>query len=124
MQSNTPPRLVDAAWLDAHPRVRAIHYPGLPSHPDFALAERQQTGRQRGHAIDADQRFGADQVAGRAEQGMAALDGAQLDLELRGEPRRGGHRRTVRGRGPPAQTLDRSLVRLANGMRILSTIGR
>jgi O-acetylhomoserine (thiol)-lyase len=27
-----------AAFLAAHPRVRAVHYPGLPSHPQHALA--------------------------------------------------------------------------------------
>ena len=33
-----------AAWLDAHPAVRAVHYPGLKSHPGHAVAARQQTG--------------------------------------------------------------------------------
>lgn len=27
-----------AEWLEAHPRVRTVHYPGLASHPDHALA--------------------------------------------------------------------------------------
>ncbi|HEX4885179.1 MAG TPA: cystathionine gamma-synthase family protein [Casimicrobiaceae bacterium] len=27
-----------AALLDAHPRVRAVHYPGLPAHPQHAIA--------------------------------------------------------------------------------------
>jgi hypothetical protein len=44
-----------------------------------ALAEREEPAWQRALAIDADESFGADQVAGRAEQGMAALDGAHLD---------------------------------------------
>ena len=30
--------------LDAHPAVRAVHYPGLESHPGHALAARQQDG--------------------------------------------------------------------------------
>lgn len=30
--------------LDAHPAVRAVHYPGLESHPGHALAARQQSG--------------------------------------------------------------------------------
>jgi cystathionine gamma-lyase len=30
-----------AAWLEAHPRVARVHYPGLASHPQHALAERQ-----------------------------------------------------------------------------------
>ena len=30
--------------LDGHPAVRAVHYPGLPSHPGHAIAARQQRG--------------------------------------------------------------------------------
>lgn len=33
-----------AEFLQGHPAVRAVHYPGLPSHPDHALAGRQMTG--------------------------------------------------------------------------------
>ncbi|WP_298746560.1 cystathionine gamma-synthase [uncultured Brevundimonas sp.] len=33
-----------AAALDAHPAVKAVHYPGLKSHPGHALATRQQNG--------------------------------------------------------------------------------
>lgn len=32
------------AYLDAHPAVTAVHYPGLPSHPGHAIASRQQRG--------------------------------------------------------------------------------
>ncbi len=30
-----------ARWLDAHPKVDRVHYPGLPGHPGHALAARQ-----------------------------------------------------------------------------------
>ena len=33
-----------AAWLESQPRVAAVHYPGLPSHPQHELARRQMTG--------------------------------------------------------------------------------
>ena len=33
-----------AAWLDGHPAVRKVYYPGLDSHPGHALAARQQQG--------------------------------------------------------------------------------
>ncbi|MDT0138208.1 O-succinylhomoserine sulfhydrylase [Acidovorax sp. PRC11] len=33
-----------AQWLEAHPRVARVHYPGLASHPQHALAMRQQSG--------------------------------------------------------------------------------
>ncbi len=33
-----------AGWLEQHPAVAAVHYPGLPSHPQHALAQKQQLG--------------------------------------------------------------------------------
>jgi cystathionine gamma-lyase len=33
-----------AAWLERHPKVARVHYPGLPSHPQHALAKRQMHG--------------------------------------------------------------------------------
>ena len=33
-----------ATWLEAQPEVAAVHYPGLASHPQHALAARQQRG--------------------------------------------------------------------------------
>jgi O-succinylhomoserine sulfhydrylase len=36
--------LAMARWLDAHPAVARVYYPGLPSHPQHDLAMRQQNG--------------------------------------------------------------------------------
>jgi len=33
-----------ATWLEAHPAVRRVYYPGLASHPDHALARKQMSG--------------------------------------------------------------------------------
>ncbi|MDE3179961.1 MAG: cystathionine gamma-synthase [Acidobacteriota bacterium] len=33
-----------ARWLEAHPKVKKVHYPGLSSHPQHDLARRQMTG--------------------------------------------------------------------------------
>jgi cystathionine gamma-synthase len=33
-----------ARWLEKHPRVRRVFYPGLESHPDHAIAARQMRG--------------------------------------------------------------------------------
>ena len=33
-----------AAFLESHPLIDAVHYPGLPSHPDHNTASRQMTG--------------------------------------------------------------------------------
>lgn len=39
-QSRTAMEL--AQWLEAHPRIKKVYYPGLPSHPQHELASRQQ----------------------------------------------------------------------------------
>jgi cystathionine beta-lyase/cystathionine gamma-synthase len=33
-----------AHWLRDHPAVTAVHYPGFPDHPGFAISERQASG--------------------------------------------------------------------------------
>src|SRR5256885_15038107 len=33
-----------ATWLEAHPKVARVYYPGLASHPQHELAMRQQNG--------------------------------------------------------------------------------
>jgi cystathionine gamma-synthase len=36
--------LAVARWLERHPRIERVWYPGLPSHPDHEIARRQMTG--------------------------------------------------------------------------------
>ena len=36
--------LAIARWLEAHPRIRRVWYPGLPSHPDHDVAKRTLAG--------------------------------------------------------------------------------
>lgn len=33
-----------AQWLEQHPKVKTVYYPGLPSHPQHALAKKQMHG--------------------------------------------------------------------------------
>lgn len=40
-----------AQYLSDHPRVAAVHYPGLPDHPDHALARRLFGGRGFGAIV-------------------------------------------------------------------------
>jgi cystathionine gamma-synthase len=54
--------------LDAHPAVRAVHYPGLESHPGHAIAARQQSGF--GAMLSVELEGGVDAV-------RAFLDGLQ-----------------------------------------------
>jgi O-succinylhomoserine sulfhydrylase len=42
MEAQSASALALAHWLEAHPAVRRVFYPGLPSHPQYALAQRQQ----------------------------------------------------------------------------------
>ena len=42
MEAQSHNALELAQWLEKHPRVRKIYYPGLPSHAQHALAEKQQ----------------------------------------------------------------------------------
>jgi O-succinylhomoserine sulfhydrylase len=42
MEAQSRSALELARWLETHPRVAKVHYPGLPSHPQHGLAARQQ----------------------------------------------------------------------------------
>jgi O-succinylhomoserine sulfhydrylase len=42
MRAQSAAALELARWLEAHPNVARVHYPGLESHPQHALAKRQQ----------------------------------------------------------------------------------
>jgi cystathionine gamma-lyase len=41
MRQSSESALAIASWLEKHPRVARVLYPGLPSHPQHALAKRQ-----------------------------------------------------------------------------------
>jgi len=42
MEAQSQSALELARWLEGHPRIQRVYYPGLPSHPQHALAARQQ----------------------------------------------------------------------------------
>ena len=44
MERHCANALAVAQFLASHPKVERVHYPGLPSHPQHALARRQMTG--------------------------------------------------------------------------------
>ena len=58
-----------ATWLEAHPKVTRVLYPGLPSHPQHALAMRQQ---KTGGGIV------AFEVAGGKEAAWQVIDATRL----------------------------------------------
>ena len=63
MEAQSARALAVAGWLEGHPKVARVHYPGLPSHPQHALAMRQQSG-QGGAVVSFDVR-GDDPVTAR-----------------------------------------------------------
>jgi len=44
VQRQNETALAVARWLEQHPRVHRVFYPGLPSHPDHAIALKQMRG--------------------------------------------------------------------------------
>lgn len=44
MQRHNESAQVIAEWLEHQPKVRRVHYPGLATHPQYALARHQQRG--------------------------------------------------------------------------------
>jgi len=44
MERHCANALAVAQFLASHPRIERVHYPGLPSHPQHALARRQMSG--------------------------------------------------------------------------------
>jgi cystathionine beta-lyase/cystathionine gamma-synthase len=44
MQAHTRNAQLIAEFLEGRPEVERVYYPGLPSHPQHALAQRQMTG--------------------------------------------------------------------------------
>jgi cystathionine beta-lyase/cystathionine gamma-synthase len=69
MDAQSASALAVAEWLQGHPRVDYVNYPGLPAHPQHELAQRQATG------------FGAMvcfEVHGGVESGKRLMDAVEL----------------------------------------------
>lgn len=45
MEAQSQRALELATWLESHPKVARVYYPGLTSHPQHALAMTQQSGK-------------------------------------------------------------------------------
>lgn len=75
MQAQCANALRLARWLEGRPGVRAVHYPGLDSHPQHALAMAQQSGM--GGAVLAFDVGGDDAAAARA-RAFAVIDATRL----------------------------------------------
>ncbi len=109
-----------ARWLEAQPGVSRVHYPGLQSHPQHALARRQQSA---GGAIVSFEMGGSDEASARAAA-WRVIDGCKV-LSITGNlgdvkttithPASTTHQRI----GPAARKaagIGEGLVRLAVGL--------
>jgi O-succinylhomoserine sulfhydrylase len=75
MQAQCANALAFARWLQTHPAVSRVYYPGLASHPQHELAMRQQSG-QGGAVVSFDVR-GADPQTARANA-FHVIDSTQV----------------------------------------------
>ncbi len=69
MRAQSAAALELATWLQSHPKVARVHYPGLPSHPQHELARRQQ--RAAGAVL-------SFEVRGGREAAWRVLDSTRL----------------------------------------------
>jgi O-succinylhomoserine sulfhydrylase len=69
MEAQSARALALARWLEAHPAIERVLYPGLPSHPQHALAQRQQ--RAGGAIVSFD-------VKGGREAAWRVIDGTRI----------------------------------------------
>ena len=75
MEAQSARALALAAWLETHPKVARVYYPGLPSHPQHALAMQQQSGL--GGAVVSFDVVGDTPEAGR-QNAFHVIDSTQL----------------------------------------------
>ena len=75
MRAHSANALELAHWLQREPAVARVHYPGLPTHPQHALAMRQQSGQ--GGAVLSFEVAAPDAASARA-RAFAVIDATRL----------------------------------------------
>ena len=127
MQAQSAQALALANWLQAHPAVARVYYPGLASHPQHGLAMAQQSncgGAVLSFEVKASD---ADQSRQRAFQVLDALQTLSLCTNLGDTKTLLAHpASTSHGRLTPAQResagVSQGLVRVAVGLEHLNDI--
>jgi cystathionine gamma-synthase len=97
-----------AEYLSQHPQIEVVHYPGLPSHPQYEIAKRQMTGGFGGML--------AVQIKGDAKNAMALTGRLKLfttATSLGGVESLIEHRKSVES--PDSPTPD-NLLRISVGL--------
>jgi O-succinylhomoserine sulfhydrylase len=79
MQAQSERALALAAWMESHPKIKRVYYPGLASHPQHALAMHQQSasGQGLGAAVLSFDVFGDTPEALR-RNAFAAIDAVRV----------------------------------------------
>ena len=127
MQAQSAQALALANWLQAHPAVARVYYPGLASHPQHGLAMAQQSncgGAVLSFEVKASD---ADQSRQRAFQVLDALQTLSLCTNLGDTKTLLAHpASTSHGRLTPAQResagVSQGLIRVAVGLEHLNDI--
>jgi cystathionine gamma-lyase len=110
-----------AEFLSAHPRVARVHYPGLPSHPQHALARRQM--RSFGGMLSFEIAGGSTEARGFHER----LEVFTLAESLGGVESLAGYPATMSHSAMPAEArraagIADNLVRLSPGIEAASDL--
>jgi O-succinylhomoserine sulfhydrylase len=127
MQAQSARALALAQWLQAHSSVKRVHYPGLTSHPQHALAMAQQSncgGAVLSFEVKASD---ADQARQRAFHVLDSLKTLSLCTNLGDTKTLLAHpASTSHGRLTPAQRdlagVSQGLIRVAVGLEYLIDI--
>jgi O-succinylhomoserine sulfhydrylase len=127
MQAQSARALALAQWLQEHPAVARVHYPGLPSHPQHALAMAQQSncgGAVLSFEVKA---ADADVARQRAFHVLDTLQTLSLSTNLGDTKTLLAHpASTSHGRLSPAQReiagVSQGLIRVAVGLEHISDI--
>lgn len=107
MKGHAANGLALAQYLEAHPKVDAVYYPGLPSHPQHEIAKQQMTG------------FGgmlSILIAGDAANAIKVVNSVQLFAQatsLGGVESLIEHRASVEG---PDTKTPQNLIRISAGL--------
>ena len=116
-----------ARWLEAHPAVERVYYPGLPSHPQHQLAMAQQSGNGGAVLSFVVKAADADQARARAFHVLDSLKVMSLSTNLGDTKTLMAHpASTSHGRLTEAQRQDagvvQGLIRVAVGLEHLNDI--
>ena len=78
MRAHTENALGLACWLEAHPAVARVHYPGLASHPQHALLGSGPQAQQSSGGGIVSFEVGAHRPGGERERAWAVIDAARM----------------------------------------------